>query len=596
MTILGGRAIRAVAFVGVLAGATAAAELLFPSKGTQPGGLDGGFPFDDIDTTCVRCHSQAAVVDPTGYYMPFDTWLGTMMSNSMRDPLFLAALTVAEQDKRNIGQWCIRCHSPVAYVNGDSLPGNGSALNSLDDEGVTCEVCHRSMIDTTDPNSPYEWNAQITFDPTDTKHGPYSNPSPFHATLQDPFTSTSMLCGQCHEVKNPLVNLIDSQGNDTGLPFPLDTTFEEWSNSAYNGATPTTCQDCHMNADAGTVRVARGGPTHDNPPLHQFVGGNAWGIAAVYSTLADGGGFLSGLFDGGYWALISDAGYPNAYLAAQSAAVANLAGAATVQASGPTGTVPAGTPFALTVVVGNLTGHKLPTGYADGRRVFQQISIVDATGTENVIIGAYDTSTATLATDPQLRVYEAVQGTFDGGADNHLVRHNTIIKDTRIPPTGFQATTDTVPVATTWFNAGDGGYVDFDQGQYTLTAPTTPGNATVKVRLFYQPTTREYVEFLSTTNQSDNRGTALEQAWNSTGQAAPILMVETSTSMTVGPPPPDAGQTDSGSPTPGPDASVTDGGTTRSSSGCGCHSGEGSGFLAIAAWLSFARNRRLRRG
>jgi hypothetical protein len=36
----------------------------------------------------------------------------SMMGNTLRDPLFLAALTVAEQDRPGVGDWCLRCHTP----------------------------------------------------------------------------------------------------------------------------------------------------------------------------------------------------------------------------------------------------------------------------------------------------------------------------------------------------------------------------------------------------------------------------------------------------------------------------------------------------
>jgi hypothetical protein len=553
-------------------------ELLFPSQGTPPGGLDGGAPFSDPAVTCVTCHAQSAIHN-RGFYLPYDTWTGTMMANSVRDPLFLAALSVAEQDTPNMGQWCIRCHTPAAYVRGDSLPGDGSALDALDTEGVACEVCHRSMVDAGDPNAPYEWNAQLFFDLTQTEHGPYvSSANSFHACARDAFTASSALCGQCHEVKNPLSDWIDASGNDTGLPFPLDTTYDEWLGSSYSsGATPKQCQDCHMPTFTGNVPVAKNGPGRTDPPTHVFVGGNAWGVEAVFFARTDGGILDGGSVDAGLY----DGGLTDPFWGVQQAALANLTLAASLQVTGPAAVSP-GASFPLEVVVTNLSGHKLPTGYADGRRVFQQVSWVDSTGAETVLIGLYDAGGATLVADPQLRVYEAIQGSADGGLDDHLLHHQTVLKDTRIPPSGFQALPTTVPVGTTWFGDGDGGYHSFDDGTYTLTAPATLGAASLIVRLFYQPTTADYVGFLAGADTSDARGTTLQQIWNATGQAAPALMAEATVQLQVTAA--DAGASADAGATP--DAGGASGGTSH---GCGCGTGEAP--LAVLLLLSARRRR-----
>src|SRR5688572_31484046 len=110
-----------------LFGAPAQAEFLFESKGTQPGDI-ATEPFKSPTADCKVCH-RFTDPDATETYTPFPTWAGTMMANSLRDPLYLAAVSVAESDEPakaagevGLGQWCVRCHSPVAYLSGNTSP------------------------------------------------------------------------------------------------------------------------------------------------------------------------------------------------------------------------------------------------------------------------------------------------------------------------------------------------------------------------------------------------------------------------------------------------------------------------------------------
>src|SRR5262249_60999153 len=82
----------------------------------------------------------------------------------------------------------------------------------------------------------------------------------------------------------------------------------------------------------------------------------------------------------------------------------------------------------VTVRVLNRTGHKLPTGYADGRRVFVELSVAG-----QVVSGAYDGDGGVLLDDPQLAVFEAVHARADGGL-GHLALPGTLPKDTRVTP------------------------------------------------------------------------------------------------------------------------------------------------------------------
>ena len=469
--------------------------------GTPPGGLAGGAPFQGPDT-CRLCHSGEAV-DAGSPYMPWDSWGATMMASAIRDPLYQAALAVANQDVLGIGQWCLRCHSPTSYVQGHGLPTDGSALDAVDRAGVSCEVCHRTRTD-----AGLIGNAQLTFEPSFTVFGPYTNvDSPAHAGVQEPAVSQSSLCGQCHEVRNPVLGRAGTQ-----RPFPLDTTYSEWLHSAYStGAGAKTCQGCHMVHETQDLPVAKQGPVRPTPSRHAFVGGNVWGLDAVRAAAAPGE--LEGL--------------EAAFAANRAAALQNLAGAADVQVLLPDGPLPVDTDVQVKVRVFNRTGHKLPTGYADGRRVFLELRVND-----QVVSGAYDGDAGALVPDPQLAVFEAVHGRSDGGLD-HLALHDTILKDTRIEPLGFVPDEDTAPVGISFLRDADGGSLGAVEWTYRVRFPgaaLSGGTGTVEARLFHQATTREYVEALAAANLSDGKGELLHSIWEATGRAAPVLMTTASVS------------------------------------------------------------------
>jgi MYXO-CTERM domain-containing protein len=251
--------------------------------------------------------------------------------------------------------------------------------------------------------------------------------------------------------------------------------------------------------------VAKGGPSRPTPSRHAFVGGNVWALDAVQAAAAPG----------------ELAGLEAAFAANRAAALQNLAGAADVQILLPDGPIPVDTPVEVKVRVFNRTGHKLPTGYADGRRVFLELR-VDG----QVVSGAYDGDAGALVADSQLAVFEAVHARSDGGLD-HLVLHDTILRDTRIEPLGFRPDPDTTPVGITFLRETDGGAMGAVEWTYRIHVPASAlgsGSTTVEARLYHQATTREYVEALAAANLTDGRGDRLQAIWEATGRAAPVLM------------------------------------------------------------------------
>lgn len=492
-------------------------------QGTKPGDLPGGGKFLNADG-CALCHGGGFMGDTK--YLPFDTWAGTMMANAARDPVFFAALAVANQDAPGVGTFCIRCHTPIGFVRGHATPPDASALDDVDRQGIGCEVCHRAAPSLS-PNDPYFLgNAQLVFTNDPAKRGPYADStSPSHTTIQDVELSDPRFCGQCHQVTNPERHLKDESGVDLGVEFPLDTTFEEWASSAHSKPGPSyaSCVDCHMPKRQGSLPVAtpQDAKLRQDPREHGFTGGNLWGIQAVMK--ADPA---------------RAATYAYAFEGAMERTKATLGAAVKVSIVKSSDVVLQGDSIEVTARVENVTGHKFPTGYAESRRAWLAISLIDSAGTERSLLGGYDEASGSIAPEPKTRVYRAQHGRFTGAsseAEDHLVMHDRILSDTRIPPAGFSASITTVPIGEIDYKDGSGGYKNYDEAAFTLAPPAgADGPFTLSVRVYYQSMTREYVEALRDANTTNSAGEELHAIYEATDRAPPILIASADASIHIG--------------------------------------------------------------
>jgi hypothetical protein len=483
---------------------------------------------------CENCHGN---YDTQNDIEPFNLWSGTMMANAGRDPVFWAAVDVANQDLPGVGEFCLRCHAPKAWLEGRASAGKGvvgdadgcalegdinvgrsDTFEGNDFEGVTCHFCHRMMINEDPPpgeQGNYLENAQYWIDdgdcatpgsqPGPCRRGPYDyppeDPEPPHNWAWSDYHTESQFCATCHNVTNPVKTLIDENGDDTGIPYPIERTHAEWLASDYAvdmGPSFATCQGCHM-PDVGVkgafACVQGQNDRTGNMPGHYFVGGNTW----VPALLREQYGTTIG----------NSEALDNTITRAQ----AMLEGAAQVALTAPPAVGPGGT-LGFQVRVTNLGGHKLPTGYNEGRRMWIQVEVVD--GNSDVIweSGAYDQATGELTRDAQIKVYESRRGIWNalgndtcdfvngsGVEEFHFVLDDCIALDNRIPPLGFTggASLETRPVGYEYPETfpGSGILVNYDDTGYSLALPidaVTP--LTVRATLRYQTSSKEYIEYL----------------------------------------------------------------------------------------------------
>ncbi|MFN8544941.1 MAG: multiheme c-type cytochrome [Candidatus Binatia bacterium] len=507
----------------------------FHVPGTQVGDVTPGTLYRP--SMCTGCHSNFDVDNE-----PYATWSGSLMAHAGRDPLFRAQMATANQDAANVGYFCMRCHVPMSIVSGHANQPDGSTLDATDLDGVSCHFCHAMVDPIYKPGvSPagdqailagltavpaHYGNAMFVLDPTGTRRGPYDEPMARHAWIWSPFHRSGDMCGTCHDVGNVETTLTPegtyrynpldqpSPTEDLHQQFPLERTYTEWKLSAFaNGGVDMngrfggdatrvieTCQDCHMpryEAQGCFEAMAR-------PDLarHDFAGAAAPVldlIAAHYQGDPD----------------VDQA----AIARARAKAVSMLQRAASLALRQDAGD--------LVVRVTNETGHKLPTGHIEGRRIWINVRFLSPTGALVAEHGGYDTATATLD-EASTTVYEmhvglspeaAVITGLPAGPTGHMSLADTIEHDNRIPPRGFTNAAFVgggAPVV--GWSYPDGQY--WDERHFSVPA----GAAHAEVAVYYQNTPRDYIEHLRDGNHTDAWGTTLHQLWTDTGKGAPIAM------------------------------------------------------------------------
>jgi|GEM_PF-464919 len=612
-----------------------------PTEVQMPGTQPGEVASLEEATNCSLCHqgySPGAPMDE-----PSHGWGGSMMSHASRDPIFWAAMAVAEQDFGGSGDLCLRCHLPGGWLAGRSEPTDGSAMLESDADGVRCDLCHKLTNpdgsefvgvqnvpylanDEGAPSTGYYGSGQFVISGQSEKLGPYSNASAPHPFAQSNFHRSEDMCGTCHDVSNPVVGdlapgngaMVPLQpGTFSGTPgapvsdkaafnnFPhaygaVERTTSEHAASAFSGmpisdfatlpaelqagsllaardaallagnggdyedGTPRTftCQSCHMKPSVGEG-CSLVPPVRGDLPNHDLTGGNYWAPDAIQHL--DGLGKLR--LGGGL-----NASQVTQMNAGKLRAKENLEEAGSLSVTGNT----------LRVV--NLTGHKLITGYPEGRRMWLNVKWFDA---GDVLIdedGAYGPVAVTIDGQPTLvdtivdpastTVYEIRKAitqewavellglglpgttplTFDdttGAVTNtladliamgpgthletkHFVLNNEVVWDNRIPPFGLSyddaRTRSALPIPETQYgDPGPGGTYDY-WDEVDLAPPVGAHHASIE--LLYQPTSWEYIQFLYLANDGSNsfladEGQNILDAWLATGMAAPHTMAST---------------------------------------------------------------------
>jgi hypothetical protein len=369
-------------------------------------------------------------------------------------------------------------------------------------------------------------------------------------------------CGTCHDVSNPVLANLGLSGLEDlsgGLDliseqypghryFHIERTFSEFMLSDYGrdvgaptnpefqaqGAPDVTwaarCQDCHMRDVVGvasnkssSVLRPDGSTEHPNSglPLHDLTGGNSW-ISRILASLDPTGPVYdptnAQILGQGAEVLTLDLSLGespvnngDALFAGSERARQQLLLAATIRDVGyPPGN---GT---LTFKVQNNTGHKLISGFPEGRRMFVNVKAW-AGGQVVHEVNPYDDAAGTLRglehapSSPPLGsnevhvdelVYEVHPSSDLTGEEHtfHFVLATGRYKDNRIPPRGFDSALAAERIAEpVWDGHSAPDYFtpeEYAGGYDEVWLDIAPGAEAVEITLYYQGTSREYVEFL----------------------------------------------------------------------------------------------------
>ena len=535
----------------------------FTLKGTLPNSNGNEFAPLYSAANCMFCHGDYGIEVP-----PYDTWVVSLMGQARREPVYNAGVTIANQDANAAGNFCVRCHSPVAFFREKALDGNIDDFTTEEMDGVNCTTCHRMVNpeygpdsaigypgDPQDPDLPIisaltksgqlptsVGNAQLVVDPNDTRRAQYSDvPANLHGGAIDlitsPYHQESEFCGSCHNVGSPLyhrtaqntfeLNKIGIEGPTTNVldTTPEQRTYSEWLHSdfattgvvfedgRFGGSLPDdqpirSCQNCHMPPQVGGACGF-----YENPPFferndvgaHSFAGGNTWVLNAIVTQEG---------FDAEFYGMT-----PERVNAANARTAQMLQDASDMSVEKVDNEI--------VVRITNQSGHKLPTGYPEGRRMWLNVKFFNSAGDLIKEHGEYDYDTAVLDKD-DTKVYEKKMGISENianltnlpaGESFHLVLNDYIISDNCIPPRGFtNAAFETFNGKPVNYTYADGQY--WDDTNYSIPS----GAVTAVSTLYFQTSSREYIEFLRDNNVSDDRGNHVYDLWVNEGKSAPLAM------------------------------------------------------------------------
>jgi hypothetical protein len=468
---------------------------------------------------CAACHDD--LVDDKGQDVSIQhDWSATMMAHAARDPVFQAKF--ASEVKRNpslepvLESKCLHCHAPMASIDaaydgeGLKLAADGGILDPLNPyhdqamQGIGCTLCHQ-IEDNGDLGTATAFSGNFTLPTIDEKpqrsaYGPIASPvggamerwtgyRPEHAE----HIGSSALCASCHNLHTPVVAV---DGSVTGHEFPEQAVYSEWQQSDYAdvGATPASCQDCHMQRADG-VRVAnRPGSLEprDGFARHTFAGANT---------------VVLGILDQNRDALGVTATHLADAIEANRAFLRGAARLELVSVERDAASLTVG------VRIINAAGHKLPTGFPS-RRAWLDFAVKDASGQllfrsgavgEDGRITGVDDRTMPLGYSPhhdliqwpgQVQVYESAMHDTDGAPTHTLLHAAGYLKDNRLLPAGFDTAAATDDTRVVGRAATD---PDFTSGSDIVTyrVPVTArGDLHVDVALHYQPLSAGFLDDL----------------------------------------------------------------------------------------------------
>ena len=194
---------------------------------------------------CATCHRDS-----------HNEWAESLHRNSGREPFYKESVDILERTRGSeLTQHCESCHAPVSVFSGALLKGSKES-RAMDDEGVTCSVCHSITEARVDGTGSYTIRRPALLarqDGTpiydDVSDAAIMADIPGHRrAVMRPLLKTAEFCGTCHKsaVTPPLNQYKFLRGF---------SAYDEWQQSAasretvapfYKRETRADCRTCHM--------------------------------------------------------------------------------------------------------------------------------------------------------------------------------------------------------------------------------------------------------------------------------------------------------------------------------------------------------------
>jgi hypothetical protein len=466
----------------------------------------------------MACHNS--LITPSGEDVSIGvSWRASMMAHSSRDPYWQGAVRREAIDHPEhaaaIEDECSICHMPMTTYPARAagrlgqvfahLPIGRNGADALAADGVSCTVCHQ--ITNERLGSPESFTGGYVLNVA-SPAGPQPLFGPFQvddgrthlmrsATGLTPTESIhvrrSELCATCHTL---FTQALDAEGRAVGR-LPEQVPFLEWQHSAYHNE--RSCQDCHMPPVAELTPVASVlGEPREGLSRHTFIGGNFFMLRMLNRYRQD----------------LGVTAPPHELEAAAMATERQLRGdTATIRIADARRTGPSAT---FLVIVENLTGHKLPTGYPS-RRAWLHVTARDATGRvlfrsgaiapTGAIIGnandedpsRYEPHYDEIRSADDVQIYESVMVNLAGTPTTGLLHGVRYVKDNRLLPRGFDKSTAPADVAVHGEASAD---ADFQSGgdrvRYAIDVSKGQGPITLEAELRFQTISFRWARNLGT--------------------------------------------------------------------------------------------------
>ena len=474
-------------------------------------------PDFQLSGNCLACHNS--LITPSGEDVSIGSaWRASMMANSSRDPYWQASVRREIIDHpssaEEIEDECSVCHMPMSRTLARAEGRRGRIFAHLpitraaDDtsrlaaDGVSCTLCHQIGTERLGSRESFTGgyvvagksanDAQI-FGPFEVDAG--RSALMHSATGATPeaarHTQQSELCATCHTL---FTNAVDSTGRVVGS-LPEQVPFLEWKHSAFERE--RSCQDCHMPPVAEPSAAASVlGELRQDVSRHGFIGGNFFMLRmfnryrqelAVEAQPAE--------LDRSARATLSQLASDTAIVSVAAAEIAQR----TLMAD---------------VVVRNLTGHKLPTGYPS-RRVWLHVSVRDEAGRLVFESGAPAASGAIEGNDndadprrfephyleirrrEEVQIYESIMVDALGTPTTGLLLGTRFVKDNRLLPRGFDKQSADKDIEVHGEAERDADFVaEGDRTRYAIELGSASGPFQLEIELRYQPVSFRWAENL----------------------------------------------------------------------------------------------------